>query len=257
MAIYEDYQDLERIGNVRSCRPYYAYFAAEFDAIYVHFGQSVQGLEVLNSGVVNNLSGLDGSVNDTFYRTSDKSAPHNAYTSAEGIASGIATKGYRTTYDEDYNGHYLFAEDDAENTLSSGEDCNYIQPYYFYNQPYFIYNDETKTYARYQFGAEEVDANDGEQIQVTNIIFQNVASSVYDGDGGYLNLTITGSGEGKFFTRGKMIDILWEKESDGITHYYDTDGNEITLNQGKTWVCIIQSAYADESTFRYAVEDTE
>ncbi len=43
MAIYEDYADLTQMGNVRSCRPYYAQFAAEFDAIYVHFGQSVQG----------------------------------------------------------------------------------------------------------------------------------------------------------------------------------------------------------------------
>ena len=27
--------------------------------------------------------------------------------------------------------------------------------------------------------------------------------------------------------------------------YYDADGNEITLNQGRTWVCIIQDSYED------------
>lgn len=253
MAIYEDYADLTQMGNVRSCRPYYAQFAAEFDAIYVHFGQSVQGEQLLATGIVDNLSGLDGSLGDTFYRTSEHAAPHNAYTSAEGIASGIAKKGYDTQYDASYNGHYIFAEDDSPNTLSAGTDCVVVKPYYFYNHPYFIYNKDSQTYARYQFGAEQIDAVDGKQVEVSNIIFQNVNNSIYEGTQ-YLNITVSGSGEGKFFTQGKMIDITWRKGDDGITHYYDNDGNEIVLNQGKTWVCIIQSQYADDSAF-YATED--
>ena len=26
---------------------------------------------------------------------------------------------------------------------------------------------------------------------------------------------------------------------------YDADGNEITMNQGKTWVCIVLDSYSD------------
>lgn len=248
MAIYEDYKDLTQIGNVRSCRPYYAYFAREFDAVYVHFGQSIHAEELLNSGFVNNLSGLDGSVNDTFYRTDEHPAPHNAYTSAEGIAYGIETKGYRTGYDSDFEGHYVFAKDDKENKLKDGDDCVEIKPYYFYNKPSFVYDKKTKTYKRYQFGEPQVDAVDGKQVEVTNIIFQNVASSIYENTA-YLNLTVDGSGEGKFFTRGKMTDITWTKEADGITHYYDSEGKEIVLNQGKTWVCIIEKQYAEKNEF--------
>ena len=40
MALIENFDDLERIGSVRSCRTYYVYFAREFDGIYAHFGQS-------------------------------------------------------------------------------------------------------------------------------------------------------------------------------------------------------------------------
>lgn len=253
MAIYEDYADLTQIGNVRSCRPYYAEFAAEFDAIYVHFGQSVHGEQLLATGIVDNLSGLDGSLGDTFYRTNEHPAPHNAYTSAEGLASGIAKKGYDTKYDASYEGHYTFAEDDKPNTLKNGTDCAVVKPYYFYNHPYFIYNADTKTYARFQFGDKQIDTVDGKQVEVSNIIFQNVNNSIYEGTQ-YLNITVSGSGEGKFFTQGKMIDITWKKGNDGITHYYDADGNEIVLNQGKTWVCIIQNQYADDSEF-YATEE--
>ena len=247
MAIYEDYADLERIGNVRSCRPYYVHFASEFDAIYVHYGQSVHGEQLLNTGIVDNLSGLDGSLNAMFYRTNDRKAPHNAYTSGEGITSGIEKKSYRKTYKEDFKGHYLFATE-KENTLSAGTACDTIKPYYFYNQPSFVYDAETKLYQRFQFGKEEIDAVDGEQICVSNVIFQNVSGSMYESTP-YLNLTVSGSGEGKFFTRGKMIDITWEKEADGITHYYDYTGEEIVLNPGKTWVCIIQKEYADDNGF--------
>ena len=36
MALIEDYDDLDRIGSVRSCRPYYTFFAREFEAVYAH-----------------------------------------------------------------------------------------------------------------------------------------------------------------------------------------------------------------------------
>lgn len=38
LAVYEDWQDLEKIGNVRSLRTYYAYWAFEWDAFIVHVG---------------------------------------------------------------------------------------------------------------------------------------------------------------------------------------------------------------------------
>ena len=38
MAIFEDWQDLEKIGNVRSLRAYYVYWAFEWDAFIVHIG---------------------------------------------------------------------------------------------------------------------------------------------------------------------------------------------------------------------------
>ena len=57
MAIIEDYDDLDRIGSVRSCRTYYTYFAREFDAIYAHFGQSTFAEPYLKN--VDNINGTD------------------------------------------------------------------------------------------------------------------------------------------------------------------------------------------------------
>ena len=38
MAIIDNWQGLERIGNIRSCRDYYISIATEWDPILVHFG---------------------------------------------------------------------------------------------------------------------------------------------------------------------------------------------------------------------------
>ena len=47
MAIFEDYDNLERIGSVRSCRNYFIFYAAGFEAIYVHYGQSAYAVPYL------------------------------------------------------------------------------------------------------------------------------------------------------------------------------------------------------------------
>ena len=104
MAIFEDYDDLERIGSVRSCRTYYTYFAKEFDAIYAHYGQSNFAVPYLKN--VDHINGVDGIGTTAYYRSSDKKAPHNAYTSGERLAASIEKMGFSTDYSEDYEGHY-------------------------------------------------------------------------------------------------------------------------------------------------------
>ena len=87
MALIEDYDGLERIGSVRSARTCYTYFAREYDAIFAHYGQSTFAKKYLNN--VDNINGLDGIGGTAYYRTKDRKAPHNAYTSGERVNKAI------------------------------------------------------------------------------------------------------------------------------------------------------------------------
>ena len=49
MGLFENYDDLEKIGSVRSCREYYVYLAAGFDALYYHYGQAAYAIPLLES----------------------------------------------------------------------------------------------------------------------------------------------------------------------------------------------------------------
>ena len=58
MGVFENYDGLDKIGSVRSCRNYFVYYALEYDAIYCHYGQSSYALPLLQQDYVDNLSGL-------------------------------------------------------------------------------------------------------------------------------------------------------------------------------------------------------
>lgn len=234
MAIIEDYDDLDRIGSVRSCRTYYTYFAREFDAVYAHFGQSNFAEPYLKN--VDNINGIDGIGSVAFYRTSDKKAPHNAYTSGDRIKKAIEKLGYRTEYSDSYEGHFQFARGN-EQIIPDSDDAYKVVPGYPMNNPWFEYQEADGLYHRFQYGSAHM-GNEG-LIAVKNIIFQYVEWGHY-ATTPYLNINVHKGREGYYFTNGKYEKITWKKDGEfGVTHYYDMDGNEITLNKGKTWICII------------------
>lgn len=258
MAIFEDYSGLDKIGPVRSCRDYYIDFAMEFDALYTHFGQAVYAFDLLNSDMVSNISGLQyqeaaGELNgyageDIFYRTDDRPAPHNAYTSAEGLDTAIERKGYSLQLDDDYTGHFKFAADTETVSYTDGT-ASYIQPSLYSNQPYFEYDASTGLYNRFQYGEAQIDETTGEQLTCTNIIIQYCKVLPYD-DNGYLNVDTNAGGDAILFTGGTYQYATWEKDSDwGPARYYDAQGNEISINQGKTWVCIVQDTRSQDTAF--------
>lgn len=252
MGIFQDYKNLEKLGSVRSSRLYYAYYSNGFDAIYLHYGQASYAQGFLESGQIDDLNGLEYAVDQAvIYRDTSKKAPHNAYATGKGLAAGIELKNYATEYEDGYEGCYRFAEDDAPVELSGSSvlDAGAVQPGYQANRPYFEYNPEDGLYYRYQYGSRQIDGNDSSQLAVKNIIMQNSSVRTLDSNG-YLEVTTTGEGSGWYVTNGKAIDITW-KCSDNFSpaHYYDSNGNEITLNQGNTWVCIIDNSHLDRVHF--------
>lgn len=240
MGILENYDDLDRIGSVRSCRTYYIYFAREFDAVLAHYGQSTFAKPYLE--YVDDVNGLEGKGVSAFYRTKDRKSPHNAYTSGIRLNEAIAEMGYSTGYDSDYRGHYHFAKKDRQVTLSGAPgvmDANQVVPGYVINKPWFEYHEDDGLYYRYQFGGPHM-GNEG-QIAVKNLIFQYCPVAHY-ATTDYLDINVHDDSYGLYATEGKAIPLKWKKDGEfGPTHYYDMEDHEIILNQGKTWVCVISA----------------
>ena len=250
MALFDDYTGLDQIGNVRSARPYYVYFASEYDAVYMHAGGNPAAFELIDGGLVQNLNALklEGKKGSAAtYRTG--TSEHTLYTNSEGIEIGLDKMGYDMTLPSNYEPHFKFAQNG--NALENGTDCQAIQMYYYTNKPYWIYNEDDGLYYRYEFNQKQVDATSGKQLTAKNIIIEDVAWWTYQGSE-YLGYVLSyNTGTGKYITNGKMIDIVWSKDGDSdVTHYYDlATGEEIQLNIGTTWIQACQHDYSDENVF--------
>ncbi len=249
MGIFENYDDLQKIGSVRSCRNYFVYYALEFDAIYCHYGQSAYAMPLLEQDFVDNLSGLSSEGDTVFYRTTDRVAPHNAYASAKGVKKGIEIKGYDNNYSSNYKGKFTFANDGEIIVPDSPDayEATHVEPGYLINKPWFDYNPKDSKYYRFEYGEEQIDAENKEQLAVDNIILQYSSWEVVD-EKGYLGFDCHSGGKMTYITHGMARDGTWIRfDGDtGSVRYFDNTGKEIVMNQGKTWVLIIQDTEADK-----------
>ena len=181
-----------------------------------------------------------------YYRTSDRVAPHNCFTSAKGIDSSIKKLGYRRKYKNGYKSHFSFATDNEKISLQSTKQANKVKLGYPVNKPWFEYNQKDGQYYRFQYGKKHIDDQNNKQLHCSNIIIQFVNATLYP-DGKSLDMTLTGSGNGWFITNGKAEKITWKKDQKkGRTTYLDKSGKEIVLNQGKTWICMVQNEYSND-----------
>lgn len=253
MAIINDWQDLEQIGNVRSCRLYYIYWAMEWDPVLVHFGGVFYMRDVISRSDVHNISGTysDGTTETNapgagaFFRTKDRSAPHNAYVSADSLLKAMDSLKYPTEHRDSYiSNHFQFA--DTDKTLDGAKNVQNavnidLSDCFPATKSSLKYNEEDGLYYKYLYRDEQIDAATDEQLTFKNIIIQTAHYEVLDSKG-YLGFRVHDiNKEGYYITNGKAIPITWQKtEEFGLTRYFDLDGNEIELNTGKTYIAIVQ-----------------
>lgn len=237
MGIFEDLND-KRIGSIRSARHYFVSAADEYDAIFVHYGQTTYATKKIAELGIDTLSGLSSIGETVFYRDNSIKAPHNAFTSKEGIEKGMKIKKYETAYPDGYEGHFKFYDEDT--ALSEDKQVSKLKlSFSSISNPYFTYDDGTKTYLRYQFGKAHVDKNTGKQLAYKNIIIQLVKEWNKDKNG-YQTMDIENAkGKGYYITDGKMTEITWKKnESTKMMRYYTLSGEELTINPGKTYIAL-------------------
>lgn len=245
LALFQENHS-EQIGPVRSARPYFVDTAAEYDAIYAHWGGSEAGYAEIPSAGVKDLDGifLEGS---TFYRNKEvkKFAPHNGYTSYDLLKEASENKGYLENYNLKHSLNFDTSKDLEKIQKQMGENIANDMTFDFFPSAYnmqFIYNEEDNNYSAIRSGETLIDEKDSSNVLPKNIILQYANSKI---TGPKLTLTIShiGEGNGKLFTNGKVIDITWEKESATSPTIFKTlEGEEIILTPGLTFVEVLDES---------------
>ena len=267
MALFKG-QNLEKIGPVRSSRHYFLDYALENDAIYVHHGWSPQAQSDIPKLGVNNINGIQESSKD-FWREKGKSAPHNLFTSTASILKIAERKEYELTSSKESVLNYVadefllsdkyekekYDEDSAnpttqinneEQTNDENEEIvitanNITIPHSGLQKVRYEYNPETKTYTRYARNKLQSDYITGDPVTTKNIIITMCDNyTLQDAEKkGRQGLKNIGTFDGYYITNGEAIKIKCTKSSrEEQTAYKDLDGNEITVNDGNTFINI-------------------
>ena len=260
MGVFEDYDDLDHIGPVRSSRDYYIYEALGFDSIYVNWGLAVPYVkDLINSSDVDNISqaneGIDKPSTEAFGRISRSgyATEFTGYMFLDGYNKAVERQGYQTEYHNWFNQAFLFANDGHRVEYEGYPDATKVYPGgtssnssgYGDAKPCFTYNPDDGLYYRTEYGGPQIDEMNGEQLAVSNVIFKVCHGEVRDAHD-YLAFGVHGSGDAYIFTNGKVIKGTWNYGGNYKTNqYFDENGNEIVLNQGKTWMCNIWKEYEE------------
>lgn len=231
MAIYH-HGHTDKIGPVRSARPYFIDKALEFNAVYVHCGGSPQALQDLASMKVNTLNDLKGS--PCFWRSQDRKMPHNLYTSTKLMREVMEKNKYNNKTAPEYfkfSEEFLNLDGKAVKGISFVYSKNYIVGY--------EYDEKDKLFYRTINGSRLKDKESGKDIPTTNIIVEKTTSKVLD-KVGRLDVENLGKNRGYYLTGGKLIELEWSKsDRSAKTIYKDLMGNEITFNKGVTWIQVV------------------
>lgn len=237
MAVFKDI-DIERIGSVRSARPYFLDYVLENDAIYVHYGYSEKAKNDIAMLGINNINGL---YDEAFWRdkTLNVNYEHTAFTSTEKIKSVISSKKYRDTTKQDTLLNYSVEPVDISSKEGAIVANEVVIPYSYYMTTSYTYDATNNYYLRFANSVPHTDAITKEQYHFKNVIVVNIENyTTTEGDGRQA-LNNIGNGNGYFITNGYAVPITWEKSSQSNqTIYRYLDGEEITVNDGNTFIQI-------------------
>lgn len=261
MAVFKD-KDVSLIGPVRSSRHYFLDYALESDAIYAHYGWSTYAQNDIKSLGVNNINGLYDE--KPFWRDKTIAAPHNVFTSTEKLYAYAEQKDYDTTTTNWKLLNYTTDEVNLNNPISTTTQVNpetgekekvpvtrdglltansVVIPYSYYQTRSYTYDAERKVYLRFMNDTPHIDKSSGQQLYYKNIIIEQVRNSQLDSEGRQ-DLDTTGSGNGYYITNGYAIPIYWTKSSRSAkTIYTYSDGSEVEINDGNTFVQIMPTTF--------------
>lgn len=234
LAIFLD-QRPTTLGPIRSLRTYFIDWALEYDAPVAHAGGNADALDLIRPLGLTSLNQF--SYGGNYYRSTDRYAPHNLYTSSDLLDKLRHQLGIEKVS--------TFAP--AQRKLEAPEPTpshprlaiNYSYGGY---QVEYDYDAKTNDYARLLAGVPHIDRTTGQPIRVKNVVVEIMPTSYGNtrlGEQTVIMQTV-GRGRALVFRDGGVVEATWNKANHAArTKLIDASGQEVALNNGITWYAIV------------------
>lgn len=219
------------IGPVRSVRMYYVDWLAPFNASVAHIGGSKAALDEVRNGTYRDIDQFFNA--GTYWRASDRWAPHNVYTNFTNLDALNQAKGYTTS---EFVGFERKDDSPVETPNASSVSVTISGP--LYNSSY-VYDKTSNSYLRSEANEPHLDRESG-QINPKVVVVIKVTMDLILEDGYRENIQTIGSGQAYIFQDGTVKEVNWQKDSrQAQLSFKDGGGNVIPLNRGQTWITAV------------------
>ncbi|MDF2836213.1 MAG: hypothetical protein K0Q63_1853 [Paenibacillus sp.] len=238
VAIFQSTDGLTNtIGPIRSNRKYLIDIADSYGAVMAHAGGSPEAYGILKKQGKPYLDEITNA-GSSFWRSKDRKAPHNLYSSLEKLREGAAKKKYAEDKPVPV---YRFAPDGTVATAAVTEEAREITLKFLMMDGYEVgyrYDETTGLYKRSINGEPHLDLNNNETLSASNLIVFETAHRTLD-NVGRLSVDLKSGGQAYLFQKGKKTDVDWVSGADGMIRFATKDGAEIALVPGKTYIHIV------------------
>ncbi len=237
MALFVDYS-VKVFGPVRSTRPYFVRYAAEYPAAIVHAGGSPDALALIRSLKLGSIEGIKGKFAKLFYR-GPGGGVHALFTTGPKVWTALKALRYDRATPKYPS--WTFVDEPAIAGRATGKhgaiiDLGAGKQY----QIRFDYDRKTNTYKRLTGGRPQIDKLTKQQLAPKNVIIIVVPKEKILDRKGRLDLHTVGQDKGVLLKNGKSVPIVWKKPGTRTrTQFFTTDGKAAELNRGQTWIVVV------------------
>ena len=232
--------DPPAVGPVRSSRLYFITWAAEWRALYVHGGGSPQALTTLAASGQGQLvyNADEFRWGGTYlWRIQQRPAPHNVYTDGKHLRALAARVGATAP---PVGPVWTFGPAAPLADRPAGARLEITYPA---NRIAYRYDRASNTYPRFVDGKPQIDAGDGRPVAPANVVVMTVVfGPLNDGHPEKKRQEAQNVGRGPAWiaSNGVTTSGTWRKASvDDPTRFYDSDGREIVLTAGQTFIQVV------------------
>lgn len=219
----------EKVGPVRSTRPYFVQTAKEYNALLLHCGGSTDAFKELKATGLDHMDEM--SFGRYFWRDKSRKAPHNAYTGYTKMQK-VFEKQFDYRFSTPFN-YETATEAPSPDVTVQEIKIPYVKDYLVS----YRYEKSSGQYVRFINGKWHL-MEGGKRLTADNIFVRYVDTKVVD-KALRLEMNLEGSGKALFFKDGQAYTGTWSKVPGGQTRFLDQNGNEWKLKPGKTWIQVV------------------
>lgn len=217
----------QKVGPIRSARPYLLMKALEYDPIFLHIGGSAAAYHLLSQVPLDNIDEL-GAGSSYYWRSNDRRPPYNLYTDLQHI-SHLTEEGQSTL-------EPFFHFQTSPPSLMERESLEITIPYWGGYRVTYIYQEERGEYLRYCNTLPHY-TQEGVHLKTHNLLILYISTRVLD-EAGRLDLNLDEGGPLLFFRDGLALEGTWRREA-GRTYYLDEEGEDLLFQRGITWINVV------------------